>query len=289
MSLQDHFFEFMDVIRRATQQLSEPLKLESIDVRLLHDPVGSQNSRGQFAQAIEEISKSRSYAVTLSTRLLFQCEGAPEGVAPGYPLVLVLDTDISNRMPRSVLLHEFGHVKRDYPTIWQILEKTNSFRIIQELEIQHTLDSGGQPNFFTSTLGNRDPFREYVADELARKYVPQEVEEIAALRMVSLRDGLKSERARSFFLELYAKIISSLNNAPLPGIEPDSVSASIADCIKREDFPDYVRRVVTEMISCGSSPLNPLRDRLDDIVSQSRSAAQDLSHLSNGVESYTPV
>jgi hypothetical protein len=281
MALPNHFFEFMDVIRRATQQLSEPLKLASVDARLLDDPVGSQNSRGQFAQVIEEVSKSRSHAVTLSTRHLLQCKGAPESVDVKYPLVLVLDTGICNRMPRSVLLHEFGHARHDYPTVWEILEKTNSFSMIQGLEIQHMLDSGGQPNPFSSTLDNRDPFREYVADTFASKYVPNEVEELEAIQMASLRDALKNTRSRNFFLELYAKILSSLNHEPMPCIESDSSSASIANCIERKDFPEYVKEVVTEMISCGSSPLNPLRDRLDDIVSQSRRAVQHLSGKDN--------
>ena len=145
------------------------------------------------------------------------------------------------------------------------------------------LDSGGQPNPFSSTLENCDPFREYVADTFARKYVPHEVEELEALRMASLRDALKNSRSRSFFFELYAEILSSLNHEPLPGIESGSRSASIANCIERKDFPEYVKEVVTEMISCGSSPLNPLRDRLDDILSQS-SRVQHLSRNREAVE-----
>jgi len=60
MSLPIHFFEFMDVIQRATQQLSGPLKLESVEVRILDAPVGSQSSRGQFAQVVEGASESFS-------------------------------------------------------------------------------------------------------------------------------------------------------------------------------------------------------------------------------------
>jgi len=208
---------------------------------------------------------------------LLQWEGAPESVDVRYPLVLVLDTDISNRMPRSVLLHEFGHAKYDYPTIWEILEKNDYIDAIKALEIQHILDSGGPPNLFCSTFDNRDPFREYVADAFARKYVPNEVEELEALQMASLRTVLKNAGSRSFFFVLYAKILSSLNHEPLPGIEPDSNSASIANCIQRKDFPEYVKKVVIEMISCGFSPLNPLRDKLNDILFQSTKALQQFS------------
>jgi hypothetical protein len=268
MPILNHFLEFRKVVNGALDELRDILSKETIVTRVLTIPLGFGNSTGDFAVLLDSVNRSEgsTEAITVPPRKLKQYRGAPNEVNEQYPLVVVFETPTSLRFQKAVLLHEFGHARKDYPTIWELLEATSYHDEIWRAENENLLQTGWNP-FGNNT--NADPFREYVADQLAARYLPQDVKAIEELQLASLRK--KAEEGipqRNFFLQLFLRIVGELSGATFPDVHADSASISIVRCIRRNDFQGYVIQIVSELLHNGSSPLSILGEKAGQVTEE---------------------
>jgi hypothetical protein len=134
---QSRFFEFKAVIDGALKELEDVLHREDIVARSLSVPLGFGNSTGDFATLLGQLSRSDGSleAFTLMPRKLRQYAGAPAEVDRKQPLVGVIETDTSLRLTKALLLHEFGHARKDYPRVWELLESTSDKRFISQIGV----------------------------------------------------------------------------------------------------------------------------------------------------------
>jgi hypothetical protein len=263
----NHFFEFKEVIDGALEKLGGILRREEIETMVLSVPLDSGNSTRDFATLLNHLNSGESSleAFTLVPRKLRQYTGTPTGVNVERPLVVVIETDTSLRLTKALLLHEFGHARKDYPTLWELLETTTYRQFIIQVDVEQSL-RGWNP---FSNFNNEDPFREFVAQEFARRYLAQDAAEFEMSQLASLRS--KAEEGQhhdNYFLRLYLQIRAELSGNTFPEVDLDSVSSAIADSIRMINFREYVRLTISEMLSNASSPLEPLRDRTEQVLEE---------------------
>jgi len=275
MPLQNRFLEFRKVVNGALDELRDVLSKETIVTRVLTIPLGFGNSTGDFAVLLDSVNRSEgsTEAVTVPPRKLKQYRGAPNEVNEQYPLVVVFETPTSLRLPKAVLLHEFGHARKDYPTIWELLVATSYYAEIQRTENERLLQISWNP---FGNSANADPFREYVANQFAAKYFPRHVRAIEELQLASLRKQAEEQLPeRNFFLQLFLRIVGELSGVTFPNVHADYASSSIVSCIRRKDFQGYVIQTVTELLHDGSSPLSILGEKAGQITEEVAGALRE--------------
>lgn len=201
---------------------------------------------------------------TIFPRKLRQYTGAPSEVNIEQPLVVVIETPTSLQFTKAVLLHEFGHTKREYPTIWELLETTSSSHVVRQVDLEQILVAS---NPFSNN-SNADPFREYVAQQFARRFLPRDAKAVEALQLANLRSKVEEGLPNSFFLRLFLQITGELSNTTFPGIESDSMSTAIADSIRNNDFREYVRQTISEFLRNPTSPLSRIGDRTEQVLGE---------------------
>ncbi len=267
----NRFREFKEVVNGALQEVEDVLRREEIVTRVLSVPLGYGNSTGDFAGLLNHLGRVAGSlegsleGFTLLPRKLRQYTGAPSEVDTEQPLVVVIETPTSLRLTKAVLFHELGHARRDYPTIWELLETTSDRRFITQVDAEQIF-VGWNP---FSNASNADPFREDVAQQFARRCLPQDAEELDVLQLASLRNRAEEGAHRNnFFLRLFLRIRGELSGTTFPGIEGDSVSAAIAGSIRSNDFHEYVKKTISEFLRNTASPLAPLGDRAEQILDE---------------------
>jgi hypothetical protein len=275
LSLPNHYYEFKEVVVRALEELGGILREEAIVTRVLTIPLGVGNSTGDFAALLTSINRGdgSTEAFTITPRKPRQYAGAPSEVDYEQPLVVVIETPTSMQFTKAFLLHEFGHAKEDYPTIWELLETTSIYPVVRQIEAEQLLWIGWNP--FCNTH-NADPFREYVAQTLAIRYVPEDAKAIEARQLADLRgkadEGLHKN---NFFLHLFLRIVGELSGTTFPGVEGDSASSAIVQSICRNDFQGYARQTITEILGNRASPLASLRVHLEQVLKEVNRTLRD--------------
>jgi len=275
MPIQNHFLEFRKAVNGALDELRDILSKETIVTRVLTIPLGFGNSTGDFAVLLDSVNRTEgsTEAITVPPRKLKQCRGAPNEVNEQYPLVVVFETPTSLRFPKAVLLHEFGHARKDYPTIWELLEATSYHCEIRRAENENLLQTGWNP-FGNNT--NADPFREHVAQQLAARYLPQDAQAIEEQQLESLRRQAEEGLSQTnFFLNLFLRIVGELTGTTFPNVQADSSSSSIVRCIRQNDFQGYVTETITELLNNKASPLAILRKKTEQIIEDVNKALRD--------------
>jgi hypothetical protein len=115
-----------------------------------------------------------------------------------------------------------------------------------------------------------------VAQQFARRYLPQDADAFEAPQLASLRaqvnEGLHQN---NFFLRLYLGIRSELSGTTFPGIQGNALSIAIADSIRRNDFREYARQTIGEMLTNASSPLALLGDHAEQILQEVDKTIED--------------
>jgi len=257
--------DFIEIIKTSVDEIREALDLNSMQPRLLPPPF-----------PIEDLQLSLNELAGVSAMTVFP-RNLPEAIAHSigskYPLIVVIDTSNTNAYTKAVLLHEFGHAKRDYPTIWDLLQKTEYAREINSIEMQGILNDESNWNPFGNTK-SEDPFMEFVAEEFSMRYVPLEAKAMQSLRIAShITELAMNPSPRIFCLELYLKIRSQLMGVKFPTVTQDKVSRSIAEKILNNDFPSYSREVITALFTDRSSRFCKLNVKC--IIEQTNVALHD--------------
>jgi len=184
-----------EAVDEALGELRDILRGEEIAARVLSIPLGFGNSTGDFATLLSHLGRvggsleGSLEGFTLVPRKLKSYRGAPRKAVVEQPLVVVMDTPISLQYTKALLLHEVGHSRKDYPTIWELLEVTSNRRLITQVDSEQIFV--GRNAF--SNASNADPFREDVAQQFARRLLPQGAATFDALQLANLREKEMSE------------------------------------------------------------------------------------------------